>query len=208
MKIHCILCSLVFGLSFSESSFAVEEAREKFDSVTIKDGYGKSRTLGEFKESKFLVVAFLGTECPLAKLYGPRLQQLSEKFESTSVGFVGVCANLQDSLTEITAYTNKAGISFPMLIRAEAVRLIVVTAIWIEGPRSIGVQSLIGHMIPIGILRVIVNWTTIVIKCPMTMRAEALVTVKRARHCDRVICLTEIAGLAAAVVVVVEVVKE
>ena len=94
------------------------------------------------------------------------------------------------------------------VIRAEAVRLIVVTAIWIEGPRSIGVQSLIGHMIPIGILRVIVNWTMIVIKCPMIMRAEALVKVKRARHCDRVICLTEIAGLAADAVVVVEVVKE
>ena len=94
------------------------------------------------------------------------------------------------------------------VILAEVVRLIVLTATWIEGPRWIDVQSLSGHMIPIGISRVIVNWTMIVIKCPTMMRAEALVTVKRARRCHRVNCLTEIAGLAAAAVVVVEVVKE
>ena len=94
------------------------------------------------------------------------------------------------------------------VILAEAVRLIVVTVTWIEGPQWIDVQSLISRMIPIGISRVIVNWTMIVIKYLMIMRAEALVTVKTARHCDRVNCLTEIAGLAAAAVVVVEVVRE
>jgi hypothetical protein len=40
------------------------------------------------------------------------------------------------------------------------------------------------------------------------MRVGALVTVKRARHCDRGNCLTEIVGLAGVAVVVVEVVKE
>ena len=94
------------------------------------------------------------------------------------------------------------------VILAEAVRLIVVTAIWIEGPQWIDVLILIGRMILIGISRVIVIWTMIVIKCLMIMRAEALVKVKTARHCDRVNCLTEIAGLAAAAVVVVGVVKE
>ena len=88
------------------------------------------------------------------------------------------------------------------VILAEAVRLIVVRAIWIEVPQWIDVQILIG------ISRVIVIWTMIVIKCLMIMRAEALVKVKTARHCDRVNCLTEIAGLAAAAVVVVGVVKE
>ena len=73
MKIHRILCSLAFALLFSASGFAANDAKERFDSVTIKDSYGKSRNLGEFKDSKFMVVAFLGTECPLAKLYGPRL---------------------------------------------------------------------------------------------------------------------------------------
>ena len=68
MKIYRILCSLVFALLFSASGFSADEAKEKFDSVTIKDSYGKSRTPGEFKDSRFLVVAFLGTEGPLAKL--------------------------------------------------------------------------------------------------------------------------------------------
>ncbi len=54
----------------------------------------------------------------------------------------------------------------------------------------------------------IVNRTMIVIRCPMIMRVEALVMVKRARHCGRGSCLMEIVGLVAVAVVVVEVVKE
>ncbi len=159
MKIHRFLCSLVFALLFSVSGFAADEAKERFDSLTIKDSYGKSRALGEFKDSKFLVVAFLGTECPLAKLYGPRLQQLSEKFESTDVSFVGVCANVQDSLTEITAYTNTAGISFPMLVDNEQVLANVLGAkrtpevFVLDEQRKIRYQGRIDDQYGIGVIR-------------------------------------------------------
>ena len=159
MKIYRILCSLVFALLFSASGFSADEAKEKFDSVTIKDSYGKSRTPGEFKDSRFLVVAFLGTECPLAKLYGPRLQQLSEKFESSSVRVVGVCANIQDSLTEITAYANKAGIRFPMLLDNEQVLTDVLGArrtpevFVLDEQRRIRYQGRIDDQYGIGVIR-------------------------------------------------------
>ncbi len=96
-----------------------EETRSSFDSIELRDCYGKVHHLSELKESKVVVVAFLGTECPLAKLYGPKLQALSERFATQNVAFIGVCSNVQDSLTEVVAYTNKANIAFPMLLDTE-----------------------------------------------------------------------------------------
>ncbi|MCA8988492.1 MAG: redoxin domain-containing protein [Planctomycetaceae bacterium] len=61
---------------------------------------------------RITVFCFLGTECPLARLYGPRLQQLSETYAG-KVDFIGINSNLQDELTEIEAYVNTAGIRFP-----------------------------------------------------------------------------------------------
>ncbi len=68
-----------------------------------------------FKDSSLIVVAFLGTECPLAKLYGPRLAELAAKYKDRGVTFLGVDANRQDSLAEIAAYARDSGIEFPVL---------------------------------------------------------------------------------------------
>lgn len=63
-------------------------------------------------DAKWTVVCFLGTECPLARKYAPRLKQLAADFPD--VRFVGVDSNLQDSPGEIAAYVKELGITFPM----------------------------------------------------------------------------------------------
>ncbi|QEG41758.1 redoxin domain-containing protein [Roseimaritima ulvae] len=59
------------------------------------------------------VVCFLGTECPLARLYGPRLQRLADRFPRR-VSFVGIVPNQQDSIAEIRQYRQQHGIRFPV----------------------------------------------------------------------------------------------
>ncbi len=86
----------------------------QIDNFTLRDFRGKTHSLEEFQED-FLVVAFLGTECPLAKLYGPRLAELAGEFKDHSVGFVGINSNAQDSITEVAAYARRHGIAFPIL---------------------------------------------------------------------------------------------
>ncbi len=76
---------------------------------------GVEWSLDDVADQQLVVVAFLGTECPLAKLYGPRLAELQRQYEDKGVAFVGINANTQDSLAEITAYVTKHKISFPML---------------------------------------------------------------------------------------------
>jgi thiol-disulfide isomerase/thioredoxin len=57
------------------------------------------------------VVAFLGTGCPLAKLYAGRLQQLSEQYQG-KVEFLAVDPNPQDSLEEMAAFAREHKLSF------------------------------------------------------------------------------------------------
>ena len=46
---------------------------------SLQDFRGKKHSLDDYREAKLVVIAFLGTECPLAKLYGPRLQRLADR---------------------------------------------------------------------------------------------------------------------------------
>jgi len=85
------------------------------ESFTLNDIYGRAHSLAEFKESDVVVVAFLGTECPLAKLYAPRMEQLWQEYRDRGVAFLGVNSNRQDSITELAAHARRHGITFPML---------------------------------------------------------------------------------------------
>lgn len=87
---------------------------KKIDNFTLPDYRGKSHSLADF-QGKPVVVAFIGTECPLAKSYGPRLRELAAEFEKQGVAFVGIDSNQQDALSEIAAYANGAEIKFPIL---------------------------------------------------------------------------------------------
>ena len=81
----------------------------------LQDFRGKEHALSDSRKSKVIVLAFLGTECPLAKLYGPRLAKLAAEYEPQGVTFLGVNSNVQDSITEIAAYARVHEIKFPIL---------------------------------------------------------------------------------------------
>ncbi|MBL9125541.1 MAG: redoxin domain-containing protein [Planctomycetaceae bacterium] len=104
------------------SIHAVEAANNAAASIgkeispfTLPDFRGKERSLEDFADSKVLVVVFLGNECPLAKLYAPRLVELSKEFADKGVAFVGINSNSQDSITELAAYARQHAVEFPLL---------------------------------------------------------------------------------------------
>ena len=66
----------------------------------------------ETQPKQLTVLCFLGTECPLAKLYAGRLQKLADEFKS--VRFLGINSNVQDSLDDINQYVEATGIRFEM----------------------------------------------------------------------------------------------
>ena len=66
----------------------------------------------ETPPKQLTALCFLGTECPLAKLYAGRLQKLADEFDT--VRFLGINSNVQDSLSDIEHYAAATGIKFEM----------------------------------------------------------------------------------------------
>lgn len=65
-------------------------------------------------DARFHVLCFLGTECPLAKLYGPRLQTLADQYDKQGVRFIGINSNIQDSMDEWKEFGHRYALTFPL----------------------------------------------------------------------------------------------
>lgn len=85
------------------------------ENFELRDFRGKPHALADYSDSQAVVVYFLGTECPLAKLYAPRVQRLSAEFAQRDVTVLGINSNVQDSLTELEHHVRVHGIEFPVL---------------------------------------------------------------------------------------------
>jgi len=91
----------VIAIGFSASTFAAVEAESRVGTriadFTLHDFLGTKHSLGDLRDKKAVVIAFLGVECPLAKLYGSRLAELAAKYEPQGVAFIGIDPNQQDT---------------------------------------------------------------------------------------------------------------
>jgi peroxiredoxin len=114
------LCGLIFCLLLQLSSQAAANdtpaVGRHIADFTLPDTYGRTRSLDEAGEAPAVVIAFLGTECPLARLYGRRLGEMAREYGAQGVIFAGIAANQQDSLTDVAAYASRYDIEFPMLL--------------------------------------------------------------------------------------------
>jgi hypothetical protein len=59
-------------------------------------------------DSKLRVYAFLGCDCPVAKLYARRLEELRERFASRGIEWVGVMSNPQDNFADIEQFVESS----------------------------------------------------------------------------------------------------
>src|SRR5437660_224357 len=67
----------------------------------LHDYLGTPHALAELAKSKLVVVAFLGTECPLANRYADRLVEMAREYGPRGVAFVAIDSNQQDSLAQL-----------------------------------------------------------------------------------------------------------
>ncbi len=62
-----------------------------------------------------MVVCFLGTECPLVKLYGTRLSEMADRYQQQGVRFIGVNSNQHDSMDDVRKFQQISKIRFPLV---------------------------------------------------------------------------------------------
>jgi peroxiredoxin len=83
--------------------------------MTLTDYRGAAVSLGEFRDQQVVVLAFLGTECPLAKLAVAKLNILAREFDPRQVAILGINSNRQDSLADLAAQAKDQEIRFRLL---------------------------------------------------------------------------------------------
>ena len=118
--------ALTLSLSLGHAVFAagpegtapLPDARlvgQRVGNFTAKQPDGKPFTLYDLKGKTAVVLAFLGTDCPVGNLYAPRLAELSLAFKEKGAAFVGVYSNAHDTPEQIAAHVKEFGITFPVI---------------------------------------------------------------------------------------------
>jgi thiol-disulfide isomerase/thioredoxin len=117
MRRSFVTLAMVIAAAFPAGLRAAEKPSigRKIENFKLQDFRGAAHELKEWADRDIVVVAFLGTECPVAKLYGPRLAELARRYEPQQVAFVAIDANQQDTLAEMAQYARVAKIDFPFL---------------------------------------------------------------------------------------------
>jgi peroxiredoxin len=124
MRHACILAAvfasgLVTGLPNSGCLAAAPEQPRRIghtiQEFALKDLQGVSHSLAELHDSPLIVVAFMGVECPLARLYAPRLSELAQQYRQRGATFLAIDANAQDSLAEMEHFARTCQLTIPFL---------------------------------------------------------------------------------------------
>src|SRR5262245_60945111 len=87
----------------------------RIEDFALRDAKGQMHRLGDWRDRKAVVVVFLTVDCPLAKLYAPRLSELARRYPPGEVAFVGIAPGRQDTPADLARYARQHGVSFPVL---------------------------------------------------------------------------------------------
>ncbi|QDU38606.1 Thiol-disulfide oxidoreductase ResA [Maioricimonas rarisocia] len=116
-RLVALLLLLALGLFGGRANAADDNSPigRRIDNFELPDSLGALHTLEQYHDRSLVVVAFVGVECPIARLYAPRLEQIARDYADRGVTVLAIDSNRQDSLTDLQGYVNRHGISFPVL---------------------------------------------------------------------------------------------
>ena len=113
----CVCLSFVLSKGLAQAAEASGQDRlgRIVSDAVLTDYRGASVSLADVKDKPIVVLAFLGTECPLAKLAVAKLNVLAKEFEPRGVAVLGINSNRQDSLADLAVQAKEQDVSFRLL---------------------------------------------------------------------------------------------
>jgi len=116
------LCAVLASLPLAIAAAIEPGARRPFPQAIdpraldcpLADSSGQMRPLAEIADRPLLVVAFIGIDCPMARWYAPRLDELADRYRDAPVRVVGVNANAGDSAADVRDFSQRCGCRFPI----------------------------------------------------------------------------------------------
>lgn len=106
------------ALATSPPAATAEENRpigQEIEPFALHDFRGKLHRLADYDDSRVLVLVFVGNDCPLVKLYLPRLTALADEYAPQGVTVLAINSNVQDTPTEMAAFARHHDLTLPLL---------------------------------------------------------------------------------------------
>ena len=82
---------------------------------TLLDVSGRPVSLRDYRDKSAVVLAFMGTECPVGNLYMPRLVALAEAYRDRGVEFLIINAGAHEPAEEVAEHAATYHVDFPVL---------------------------------------------------------------------------------------------
>jgi len=93
---------------------AADSKLSRLRQISLPTASGQTASVIPTEKAAATVVCFLGSECPLAQLYGARLQKLADDYADQQLRVIGINSNLQDSLEDVASYVERQQLRFPV----------------------------------------------------------------------------------------------
>ncbi len=110
-----LLLSAGFVRSAEESTGVTSIGAKLPNSHSLRDLRGSTRQLQGFKDHKAIVLVFLGSDCPVSKLYLPAIIELESKYRGKNVQFLAVYPNELEDMDQVAASAHEMNIPFLVL---------------------------------------------------------------------------------------------
>ncbi len=115
VALSALLCCFQFACTEPIDAQTTPPINSVIDDFQLADIHGTEHSLGEMADARAVVIVFMGWECPMAKLYVPRLNELQKKFDAEGVRWLAINSNQHDSLAELQAFVRRSEFMIPML---------------------------------------------------------------------------------------------
>jgi peroxiredoxin len=115
---HVVLGFVLVGtllLSFTGGTATAADIGKQAPAFSLKDTHGKEHALKEYLASKYTVVMFIATQCPISNAYNDRMVKLHAEYAGKGIAFVGINSNKQESIEEIQKHAATSGFAFDVL---------------------------------------------------------------------------------------------
>jgi hypothetical protein len=99
---------------FAASPLTVKDVSKR---PRLKTIYSTVWTLEDFlkPDAHGIVLVFLGTECPVARQYVPRLNELNAQYKAEGIRFVGVYSDVGTTVFRMATHAHDEDITFPVV---------------------------------------------------------------------------------------------
>jgi peroxiredoxin len=106
----------LFVLVANGADFKSLKIGEAAPAFSLKNYDGKEFSLQNLlKDNKLVVVMFISTQCPVSNGYNDRMVKLDGLYGKKGVKFIGINANVKETVNDIAEHSKAHGFGFPVL---------------------------------------------------------------------------------------------